>query len=96
MFYQPLLRPLMLMPEILPTDVVVFLALAFHLNNKRRCWPSVETLGFITHLSRRTVQRSLRKMEELKVIKTFPSHRRSSTYEIGEAMIPYLTKEGRQ
>ena len=96
MFYQPLLRPLILVQEITSTDVVVFLAIAFHLNKEHRCWPSVRTLEFITRLSRRTVQRSLRKMERLKVIKTFPSHRRSSTYEIGEVLIPYLKKEGRQ
>lgn len=90
MHYQPVLRPLLLIPSIKPTDVVVFIAVADHLNKAGKCWPGIDKLALLTQLNRRTVQRSLRKMEKLNAIKTFPSHRRSSTYEIGEALTPYL------
>ena len=53
-----------------PTDKLVLIALASHADNeKQEAWPSVETLEKKTSMSRRTIQRSLRKLEQLGYIK---------------------------
>lgn len=57
-------------PGFKPNDKLVLMSLASHAND-RDCaaWPSVETIGYEACLSRRTVQRSLRNLERMGVIK---------------------------
>lgn len=51
-------------------DKLVLLILARYANNAtRQAWPSIETIEFESCLNRRTVQRSLRRLESLRIIK---------------------------
>lgn len=51
------------------TDKLVLLSLAKHADDENRtAWPSVDTITFQTGFSPRTVQRSLRRLERLRII----------------------------
>ena len=53
-----------------PNDKLVLLSLASHADDKKRqAWPSVDTMEFQTGLSRRSVQRSLRNLERLGILR---------------------------
>lgn len=55
---------------ISPKDKLVLLSLASHADDaKRQAWPSVATMAFQTGLSRRSVQRSLRNLERLGILR---------------------------
>jgi hypothetical protein len=49
-------------------DLLVAYALAIHANSDGEAWPSIERLVTLTRLARRTVQRSLVRLDELSVI----------------------------
>lgn len=54
--------------NISPTETLVLLALARHCNAAQECWPSFATICRITKLGRSTVIRSIKALEELKLI----------------------------
>lgn len=59
--------------DLKPQDKLVMIVMAEHANADHgwQCWPTVETLAKATGSSRRTVQRSLRALEDLGCISIF-------------------------
>lgn len=51
-----------------PADQLTLIQLAFRANEEAECWPSVHTIGNRTGLSRRAVQKSLRRLTHLRLI----------------------------
>jgi hypothetical protein len=46
-----------------PTDTLMLLALAEHSDHTGYCWPGIETLARMCRVSRRSAQKTLRKLE---------------------------------
>lgn len=50
--------------ELPHRDIVVYMYLKHRTNAEGRCWPSVRTIAKDLHLSRATVQRALRELQQ--------------------------------
>jgi len=61
-------------------EISVLRALAHHCGSKRECWPSVLRISLFCRRSPRTIQRTLPRLEELKLIEIRERKGRSNVY----------------
>lgn len=65
--------------ELPHRDVAVYMYLKNRANAEGRCWPSVRTIAKDLHLSRTTVQRALRELQQNGWITTEPRWRENGS-----------------
>lgn len=80
-----------------PLSKLVLVALSEFANETGLCWPSIRTLAIRCEVSERTVQKEIRKLESLGLIKTRPSPGRTSNrYTVTRATVgPGSSKQPR-
>lgn len=62
-------------------DRIVMVMLASYMGNKNTCWPSYSSLAIDAGLSRRSLIRVIKKLEDLKIIKVIREQDKNNIYE---------------
>ena len=76
-------------------QMLVYMALMLHSDQNRRCWPSQSTIAEKTGLSRMTVSRALRALEDAGHVRsTHRGGRAVKTYQLQNAAVPKDSRMG--
>lgn len=85
------------MLEMPPAAKAVLISLADNANDHGECWPSVGYIARRTCLAERTVQRSIRWLEEAGLLKAKMTHGRSTRYTVTPpTLLPLTPRHPRQ
>lgn len=95
MFYQPLVKRILLTQQLTASEFRVLVLIMTFMNKDGSCYPSTTLLAFHLGVTPRAIQKELKKLAAKDYIKVIPRHRHSSTIELSPRMKTWFKDAGR-
>jgi len=96
MFYQPLVKKILLTKQLTPVEFRLLILLMTFMNKSGACYPSTPLLAFTLDVTPRAIQLQLKSLVKKDFIIITPRHRHSSTTELSTRLKLWLKEEGRE